>query len=93
MPIWHGKQTIPPSSYVKALHEMKKGRRGEMTFVKMPVQNTTVPQIDQVVQAYDLEHHYNDEKKRKEASQPVRTPVKASMKPLFNFSAGHPNRK
>ncbi|MEQ2211824.1 hypothetical protein XENOCAPTIV_017376 [Xenoophorus captivus] len=54
-PVWHVlKQTNSPARYVKALREVTNGRRAEIAFSKMPMQGTTVPQMDQAVIAYDL---------------------------------------
>ncbi|MED6240871.1 hypothetical protein ATANTOWER_029932 [Ataeniobius toweri] len=65
-PMWHVlKQTISPVQYVKALREVTKGRRGEIALAKMPMQGTTVPQMDQAV-IYDLEQQFYEERKRQD---------------------------
>ncbi|MEQ2226603.1 hypothetical protein ILYODFUR_029004 [Ilyodon furcidens] len=69
-PVWHMvKQTISPARYVKALREVTKGRRGEIAFAKMPMQGTTVPQMDQAVISYDLEQQFYEERERKRQDQ------------------------
>lgn len=94
MPVWHVlMQNVPPSRYVKVLREVTKGRRGEMTFMKMPIRTTTVAQIDQAVQSYDLEQHYYEEKRKKEVSQPMKTPNKANMRPSSNIQSRPPQQK
>ncbi|MED6237621.1 hypothetical protein ATANTOWER_029455 [Ataeniobius toweri] len=66
-PVWHVlKQTISPARYVKALREVTKGRRGEIAFAKMPLQGTTVPQMDQAVISYDMEQQFYEERKRQD---------------------------
>ncbi|MEQ2192872.1 hypothetical protein XENOCAPTIV_018853, partial [Xenoophorus captivus] len=88
-PVWHVlKQTIPPARYVKALREVTKGRRGEIAFAKMPMQGTTVPQMDQAVISYDLEQQFYEERRKKETGQGAKPPTKASVK----APANPPNR-
>ncbi|MEQ2192719.1 hypothetical protein XENOCAPTIV_016102 [Xenoophorus captivus] len=88
-PVWHVlKQTISPSRYVKALREITQGRRGEIAFAKMPMQGTTVPQMDQAVVSCDLEQQFYEERRKKETGQGAKPPTKASMK----APANPPNR-
>ncbi|MEQ2281940.1 hypothetical protein AMECASPLE_035418 [Ameca splendens] len=87
--VWHVlKQTISAGRYVKALREVTKGRRGEIAFAKMPMQGTTVPQIDQAVISYDLEQQFYEERRKKETGQGDKPPTKASVK----APANPPNR-
>ncbi|MEQ2202086.1 hypothetical protein XENOCAPTIV_023763 [Xenoophorus captivus] len=84
-PVWHVlKQTISPARYVKALREVTKGRRGEISFAKMPMQGTTVPQMDQAVISYDLEQQFYEERRKKETGQGAKPPTKASVKAPAN---------
>ncbi|MEQ2202906.1 hypothetical protein XENOCAPTIV_019730 [Xenoophorus captivus] len=88
-PMWHVlKQTILPARYVTALREVTKGRRGEIAFAKMPMQGTTVPQMDQAVISYDLELQFYEERRNKDTVQGAKPPTKASVK----APANPPNR-
>ncbi|MEQ2199128.1 hypothetical protein XENOCAPTIV_025414 [Xenoophorus captivus] len=88
-PVWHVlKQTISPARYVKVLREVTKGRRGEIAFAKMPMQGTTVPQMDQAVISYDLKQQFYEERRKKETRQGAKPPTKASVK----APANPPNR-
>lgn len=54
--VWYQlKQVIPPARYVKALRVVTQGWRGEINLAKMPLYETTGPQIDLAVKSYDLE--------------------------------------
>ncbi|MEQ2210004.1 hypothetical protein XENOCAPTIV_007167 [Xenoophorus captivus] len=84
-PVWHVlKQTISPARYVKGFREVTKGRRGEIAFAKMPMQGTTVPQMDQAVISYDLEQQFYEERRKKETGQGAKPPTKASVKTPAN---------
>ncbi|MEQ2198669.1 hypothetical protein XENOCAPTIV_016314 [Xenoophorus captivus] len=84
-PGWHVlKQTISPVRFVKALREVTKGRRGEIAFAKMPMQGTTVPQMDQAVISYDLEQQFYEERRKKETGQGAKPPTKANVKAPAN---------
>lgn len=68
--VWHQlKQVITPQRYVKALRMVTSKRAGEITFVKMPVSGTTVPQMDAAVRSWDLEHEYYVNKRKREQGQ------------------------
>ncbi|MEQ2196053.1 hypothetical protein XENOCAPTIV_023083, partial [Xenoophorus captivus] len=83
--VWHVlKQTISPARYVKALREVSKRRRGEIAFAEIPMQCTTVPQMDQAVISYDLEQQFYEEKRKKETGQGAKPPSKASVKAPAN---------
>ncbi|MEQ2200473.1 hypothetical protein XENOCAPTIV_029885 [Xenoophorus captivus] len=54
----------------------------------MPMQGTTVPQMDKAVISYDLEQQFYEERRKKEIGQGAKPPTKASVK----APANPPNR-
>ncbi|MEQ2201441.1 hypothetical protein XENOCAPTIV_012469 [Xenoophorus captivus] len=74
--------------YVKPLREVTKRRKGEIAFAKMPMQGTTVPQMDQAVISYDMEQQFYEERRKKETGQRGKPPTEASVK----APANPPNR-
>ncbi|KAE8283579.1 hypothetical protein D5F01_LYC18982 [Larimichthys crocea] len=76
--VWHTlKQAIAPARYVRALRAVTANRPGELEFIKMPVGNTTVPQMDAAVQSWDLAQQHWESRRSKERGNQQRTQTNA----------------
>lgn len=71
--VWHMlKGSIPPKRYVKTLRAITVGRRGEVTFVRMPADMTSTRELEVEVKKYDLEQNFYDGKRKRGTKQPVK---------------------
>lgn len=71
--VWHMlKGSIPPKRYVKTLRAITEGRRGEVTFVRMPADMTSTRELEVEVKKYDLEQNFYEGKRKRGAKQPVK---------------------
>lgn len=65
--MWHELKEVTPKSYVQALRMVTRGKKGEVTIVRLPAGETIVRQLDQAVRSCDLEQQFYEDKKENRA--------------------------